>query len=439
MVQRISAKGMRIFMIIWVGQFVSLLGSGLTGFALGVWVFLRTGSVTQFMFIVLSAELPGLIMAPFAGVLVDRWDRRKSMIFSDSGAALCTLTVAVLLAANGLEVWHIYITTACNAIFRAFQFPAYSAATTLLVPKRHLARASGMVQTAQATSRIISPALAGLLIITIQLWGVLIIDFATFLFALATLLIIRIPRPEITTDGKAGKGSLLQEASYGWKYIRARPGLFALLIFFAGVNFSFASFTELITPMILSFTSPAILGTVLSAGGFGMLIGGLVLSAWGGPKRRVDGFFGFALLTGAAVILSGLRPSALLIAVGNFAVFFALPLANGCSQAIWQAKTAPDVQGRVFSVRVMVAWSTTPLSYILAGPLADRVFEPLMAVDGPLAQTVGQIIGVGPGRGIGLMFLMMGILIIMVAVVNFSYPRLRYLEDELPDMVAEVS
>lgn len=437
MVQQVSAKSMRTFMIILIGQFVSLLGSGLTSFALGVWVFLETGSVTQFTLIAVFAAVPRIVTAPFAGALVDRWDRRKAMIFSDSGAALRTLAVAVLLYTGNLEIWHIYIAAAINSVFGAFQFPAFSAATTLLVPKRHLARASGMAQSTNAASNIMSPVMAGVLIMTVQLWGVLLIDFVTFLFALVTLLIIQIPKPETTTEGQKGRGSLLREAAYGWTYIRARPGLFALLMFFAGVNFSFAFFVVLFTPMILSFTSPAVLGTLQSVGGSGMLIGGLVLSAWGGPTRRVNGVVGFAAVAGAAVVLSGLRPNAFLIAFGNFAVFFSVPLVNGCSQAIWQTKTSPDVQGRVFSVRAMIAWSMTPLSYLLAGPLADTIFEPAMAVNGSLAPSAGQIIGVGPGRGIGLMFVITGILMMVVAVASYLYPRLRYAEDELPDIIVE--
>lgn len=437
MVQEVSAQSMRTFIVIWVGQFVSLIGSGLTGFALGVWVFMRTDSILQFTLIAFSGAVPGLVVAPFAGALVDRWDRRKAMILSDSGSALCTLAVAVLLFTDNLEVHYIYVVTAINSIFGAFQWPAYAAATTLLVPKRHLARASGMVNTAEAASRILSPAIAGMLIMVIEVWGVLIIDFATFLFAVTTLLAVRIPRPETTTEGKKGKGSLLKEASYGWTYIRARPGLFDLLLFFAGINISYAAFSVLFTPMILSFASPAVLGTVESVGGVGMLVGGVTLSAWGGPKRRVNGVIGFASLLGAAVVLSGLQPNALLIAGASFVVSFTVPLVNGCSQAIWQTKTAPDVQGRVFSVRAMIAHSMIPVTYIFAGELAESVFEPLMAVNGALAQSVGAVIGVGSGRGIGLLFVVMGIFMMIVAVVSFSYPRLRFVEDELPDMVAE--
>ena len=439
MVQKVSAQSMRIFMVIWTGQFVSLIGSGLTGFALGVWVYMETGSVTPLALIALFYTVPHLVVAPFAGALVDRWDRRTAMILSDSGAAACTAVIAVLLYTGTLEIWHIYVVALASSSFSTFQWPAYSAATTLLVPKRHLTRASGMVQTAQSASQILSPMIAGLLIVTIQIWGVLIIDFATFLFALVTLLFIRIPRPEPTLDGQQGKGSLFHEVIFGWSYIKARPGLLALLLFFAGINLTGSATGVLFTPLVLSFSSPVVLGTIQSAGGVGMLLGGLFLSVWGGPRRRVYGVLGFGFLGGAATTFLGIQPNALVIAAASFASLFAIPITNGCSQAIWQTKTAPDVQGKVFSIRRAIAWSTTPVSFLLVGPLADNMFEPLMTVNGSLAGSVGKIIGAGPGRGIGLMFIIIGVLMMVVAGVCYLYPRLRYVEDELPDMVAEES
>jgi DHA3 family macrolide efflux protein-like MFS transporter len=437
MVQKVSAKSMKTFLVIWIGQFVSLIGSGLTSFALGVWVYMETGSVTPLALVALFATIPHLVLAPFAGALVDRWDRRKAMIFSDSGAAVCTAVVATLLYTGNLEVWHIFVTAGVSSSFSTFQWPAYSAATTLLVPKKHLARAAGMVQTAQSASHIVAPVIAGLLIVTIEIWGIFLIDFATFLIAVSTLLFIRVPSPERTAEGQEGTGSFLQEVIYGWSYIRSRPGLLALLMFFAGVNLSSSSIGVLFIPMVLSFASPAVLGTLESAGGVGMLFGGLVLSVWGGPKKRVYGVLGFGVFEGIITIFLGVRPNVFLIAAASFSAFFALPIINGCSQAIWQVKTAPDVQGRVFSVRRAIAWSTTPVSYLLVGPLADKVFEPAMATDGVLAGYLGGIIGVGPGRGIGLMVIIMGVFIAAVAGMCFLYPRLRHVEDELPDMVEE--
>ncbi len=437
MTQRIASQGMRVFTLIWFGQLISLIGSGLTSFALGVWVYQRTGSVTLFALIALFATLPRIVASPLAGVLVDRWDRRWAMILSDSAAALSTLAIALLLWAGRLEIWHIYLATAVSSTFSAFQWPAYSAATTLLVPKKHFGRASGMTQLGQAISQIISPALAGALMATIEISGVILIDFATFLFALLTLLVIRIPEPETTDAGEAGKGSLLSEIIYGWTYITARPGLRGLLTFFAISNFLLILASVLLTPLLLNFTSPATLGTVLSIAGSGTLVGGLALSVWGGPKRRIYGVLGFELLLGLFILLAGLQPSVPLVTVAALLALFCVPMILGCSQAIWQSKVAPDVQGRVFATRRMIAEATWPLAYLVAGPLSDRVFEPLLAIEGPLAGTVGQIIGLGPGRGIGLMFILVGVLAMLVTIGGYLYPRLRFVEDELPDVIAD--
>jgi DHA3 family macrolide efflux protein-like MFS transporter len=237
MTRNTTSRRMRVFIIIWLGQLVSLVGSGLTSFALGLWVYQHTGSVTQFALIGLFTMLPSVALSPLAGALADRWDRRWVMILSDTGAGLSTLMMALLFFAGRIKVWHIYLAAGASAAFAAFQWPAYSAATTLLVSKENLGRANGMVQFGRAASEILAPVLAGVLVLTIQVRGVLLIDFATFLFAITTLLMVRFPRPEITAAGQASKGSLWREAAYGWTYIAARPGLLGLLIFFAAVNF----------------------------------------------------------------------------------------------------------------------------------------------------------------------------------------------------------
>ena len=424
------------FLLIWFGQVVSLIGSGLTGFALGVWVYQTTGSTTQYAFITVCSRLPGIAISPLAGALIDRWDRRRAMLFSDVGAGLSILAIALLYVAGLLEIWHVCVALAINSALSAFQWPAYSAATTMLVSRKHYGRAAGMVQTGEALGHLLSPVLGGVLLLTINLHGIFLVDFGTFLFSILTLLLVQIPSPAKLAEAGAAKESLLREVAYGWKCITSRSGLMALLLFFAVSNFFGGFILVLTTPMVLSFTSPSVLGTVLSVGGSGMLFGSMLMSAWGGPKRRINGVLGFQLLTGLCFILAGLRPSAQLIAVAAFFFFFSLPFINGSSQAIWQSKIAPQVQGRVFAVRRMIAWSSVPLSYLIAGPLAEYVFEPLLAAEGPLAPTVGRLIGAGPGRGIGFLFIIMGILTLLIVLAGYSYPRLRHLEDEIADAVA---
>jgi DHA3 family macrolide efflux protein-like MFS transporter len=208
-----------------------------------------------------------------------------------------------------------------------------------------------------------------------------------------------------------------------------------LLILFAGTNFTLGMLQALLTPLVMSIASAKVLGSVLSIAGFGMLAGTLAMSVWGGPKRRIQGIFGAFLIQGLILFLGGVRPSVPLIAAASFIFLFLLAIINGCSQAIWQSKVALEVQGRVFAVRRMVALSSMPLAYFVAGPLADRVFEPMLAPGGALAGTVGALIGVGKGRGIGLLLMVLGIFMVAGLAVAFANPRLRKLEDELPDVV----
>lgn len=438
MSQRVSQRGFQTFFPIWFGQVISLVGSGLTSFALGVWILEEKGAATPYTINLLCFVLPGLLLSPLAGALADRWDRRWVMILSDTGAALSTLAVALLLRAGHLEIWHIYLASAVGSAFGAFQRPAYTASTSLLVPKEHYGRASGLVQLGEAISHIVSPVLAGFLVLKIQVWGVVLVDFATFLFAVVTLLFVRIPKPE-SSARKAVERSLLQDILYGLRYLVERPGLLGMLTLFAFVNFLLGFTSALFAPMILAFADADVLGTVISIGGSGMLIGGLLMSAWGGPKRRIHGVLGAILVVGLGVLFAGLRPSAALISAALFGAFFVLPIVNGSSQAIWQSKVAPDVQGRVFATRSTIAMIMNPLAYILSGPLADYVFEPLLVAGGPLSASVGRVIGVGQGRGMGLMFIVMGLLTMLLAVGGYLYPRIRSVESELPDAVTETS
>lgn len=437
MFQHSVARNMRVFTLIWFGQLVSMLGSSLTSFALGVWVYQTTGSVTPYALISLFSVLPGLFIAPLAGVLVDRWDRRWLMIFSDAGAGLSSLTIALLLWLDQLQVWQIYLVVATSSIFGAFQWPAYAAITTLLVPKQHLGRANGMVQFAEAISRLIAPVLAGILIETIHLQGVILLDSVTLLVAIATQMFVRFPKIKTTIADEEKNKSLLREAVDGWIYITTRPGLLALLIFFTIKNFLVGTVNVLITPLVLSFASATVLGTVLSIGGSGMLLGSCVMSFWGGSRQRIHALLGFTLLGGLSIVMAGVKPAAPVFFAAAFTYFFGFPIVNSCDQAIWQSKVELAVQGRVFALRRMLTWGSLPLASLVAGPLADRVFEPLLVPGGLLAGNLGQIIGIGKGYGIALLFILMGILTMLTTVGFYLYQPLRLLETQLPDAIAD--
>jgi DHA3 family macrolide efflux protein-like MFS transporter len=436
---RTTISSMRVFLLIWFGQVISLIGSELTGFGLGVWVYQRTGSATQFALIAVATTLPGIVLSPLAGAVVDRLDRRLVLLLSDTGAALSTLSIALLIMTGQLETWHIYVLMGISSAFSAFHWPAFAASISLLVPKQHYGRAGGMVEFGQAAAQTVSPVIAGLLIVVVQLGGVVLIDVITFLFAVTTLLLVRIPMPKKSAEDAVEAGSFWRDVGYGWKYVTARRGLFTLLLFFASINFSAAAIGVLIPPLVLSFTTVEVLGTVLSVAFAGMVLGSITMSVWGGPKpgRRMGVVIALAFVQGVLIIIDGLQPSALLITAVGFVYLFVSPIITGSDQAIWLSKTPPSLQGRVFATQRMMSWSTVPLAFLVAGPLADYVFGPLLVEGGPLAGSVGQIIGVGPGRGIGLLFIVMGTLMVLVTILASLYPRLTRLEAELPDAIPD--
>jgi DHA3 family macrolide efflux protein-like MFS transporter len=429
---------MKKFLVIWLGQVISILGSGLTSFALGVWIFDQTGQATPFALTVLFGNLPRILLSPIAGSLADRWNRRWLMILADSGDALVTLGVVVLLMIGNLQVWQIYLISLFSAIFAAFQEPAYTASITMLVQKKDLARASGLVQMSQAIEMLAAPVLAGLLFVSIGLRGIILIDFATFFFAIGAVLFTPIPQPELSPEDEKEKASIWKDFVFGWRYLRARPGLLGLLTYFALVNFLLNFSAVLTGPLVLSYATASTLGLVQMASGGGMLAGSILMSTWGGPQRRIRGVIGFITLAAGGLLIAGAQPSALFPAAGLFLLLFCVPLASGPSQAIFQSKVAPGVQGRVFAMRTMISRSMMPLAFLLAGPLADYVFEPLMQPGGVLASSLaGAVLGTGAGRGIGLMFAASGIVLVAASALAYSSSRIRLVEDELPDVLLE--
>jgi DHA3 family macrolide efflux protein-like MFS transporter len=227
--------------------------------------------------------------------------------------------------------------------------------------------------------------------------------------------------------------------TYGWTFIKARPGLRTLLTLFAITNFAIAMVQVLVVPLVLSFSTPAALGTVMSLSGSGLLVGSLLLSVWGGPKHRITGILLLWTLQGLLLILACIHTNIAAVAVLLFGLLFTAPIINGCSQVVWQSKTPLNVQGRVFAVRRMIAFSCTPIAYLLVGPLVDKLFAPALMEDGALAGSVGRIIGVGPGRGISFLFICLGAVVVIVAAAGGLYPRLRHVEEELPDALPDAA
>jgi DHA3 family macrolide efflux protein-like MFS transporter len=419
----------RTFSRIWLGQLVSSVGTNLTRFGLAIWVFIETGSTMQLSLVVLAGAVPALLLSPFAGALVDRWDRRNAMIVADGGAAVGTAVIALLVGLGGLEMWHLYGALAFSSAFGAFQFPAYSAVATLLVPKEHYTRTAALVGLAGSVGLLIGPALAGALLVSAGLGTLFVIDLVTFFFAVAMLLGSRVPRPSRSVGGLARPGTLLREAKEGLSFITNRRGLLTLLLIFSIVNVAFAFTEVLLIPLVLSLANETVVGLVVSSSAFGLLVGSAVMGSWGGSKNRIrDLFLGLA---GIAIGLTavGLRPSlpAVLIAI-TFA-HLAVPLAFSSNQAIWQSKVPADIQGRVFAIRQVFEISATPAALLAAGFLAEFVFEPF--VDS--SSIANGIVGTGPGRGTALLLSTMGLIALISTLLTWRSPSIQSLETDVPD------
>lgn len=432
----VDRKQIWMFYLMWFGQLVSQIGSGLTTFAMGVWVYQQTGSAAKFTTIALLSALPGLVLMPIAGALVDRWDKRWTMLLSDAICGVATLSMLLVTVSGRLTIAHIYICVVVYSLAGTFGYLAYYPAITLTVPKRMLGRVSGMTHASEATSRIAAPLLGGLMIAFMGLQTIFLVDVLTFIFGIATLLIIHIPKVQKTKEENASP-SIFREAVYGWTYIKERPSLLAVILFFTTTNFFLTMALVLFSPMILSFDTAQTLGTLNSISGVGLLAGGLLMSTWGGPKDRIRGVLGFSMIVSVSLILIGLTPKILIIAPALFALYLAIPLANSCSQALWQTKTAPEVQGRVFSLRRMISGAMAPISFVVAGRISDRWFEPMLASGGALSDSVGRLLGVGPGRGMAFIFVLCGSLALILQISAFRFPTLRRAESILPDAVAD--
>lgn len=429
-----QTKQMSRFFTVWVGEVLSALGSGMTSFALGVWVYDRTGEVTQYAMIGLMALVPAIVISPIAGALVDKWNRKKVLLIANGGPALTTLAALLLFTYGTLEVWHIMVVAAINSLCGAFFWLAFSASTTLMVPKAQLGRASGMVQIGQAISQIGAPVSAGFLVGRFGLSPVLLVDFLTFLVALGTIAVTFIPQPEPAQEGaQSSKKRIWEDSLLGLSYIIRRTGLFMLLLYFAAFNFSFSMVIVLATPFVLTFSSSEVLGQIMSAGGIGMLLGSLVMSIWRGAEHKVRLIMLVGFLAGFPICLGAIWTTPVTIGACAFFLLATMPFVTASSQVIWQTKVPPALQGRVFAVRSFVALSAMPLAYLLTGPLADRLFEPAMIEGGAWVGALGGVFGSGPGRGMALMLFGAGLLCILSSVISYLNPRLRHLEKEVPD------
>jgi hypothetical protein len=352
---------------------------------------------------------------------------------------MATFVLLIIYQTGKLEIWHVYVAVILSGIADSIQVPALMGSITLMVPNKHYSRASGLQELAGTASSIFAPVTAAGLLAFTDLREILWIDLATFGLAILSLAVVHIPQPAETEVGKAAKGSFFEDILYGFRFIMIRPSLRGLQAIWMSANLLATTGNVLIGALILARTGAdrLVLGGVEAIMSAGAVAGGILISIWGGPKRKVRGaLYSMALCGLFGRVLFGLGRDFITWIPGAFFVFFFIPILNGCLAPIWLSKVPPDVQGRVMSARITLSRAMIPLGTLIAGPLAEQVFEPAMLAGGALTPLFGQLIGIGPGAGMSVLFILTGILIFGLAPLGFVIRAVWETETLLPDYAA---
>jgi DHA3 family macrolide efflux protein-like MFS transporter len=429
------ATRLAIYYDLLVTQAVSQIGSQISGYAVGIAVFRATGHATPLALVAFFQVAPGVLFGGLGGALADRFDRRSVMLIANVGYSLTSGLLLLSFALGAFQLWHLYALTLGASLFAALERPAFQASVTMLTPDSHRDRANAIGQMTWPVAGVVAPALAGLLYALVGVAGAIAIDMATFLAAIAVLSIVRIPRPAGTAEGLAMRTSVWRQAFDGFRYLVARPALLGFCGYGAIVNFVANTAMVLLTPYVLARTGSAqLFGMVLAAMNVGGIAGALVIGAGIQIGSRMNTVLLGTVVAGLLVGLTGVAREALAIGASLFLMLFALAFANAPFSSILQAKVAPDLQGRVFAADLQIALVLTPLAALIAGPLADRMFEP--ARRQPVWRSVAWLVGAGPGAGMGLMFVVAGALVVGLSLAVYAIPAVRRLEADLPNHAA---
>ena len=394
------------FFTIWSGQALSILGSQLVQFALIWYLTVQTSSATVLATATLVGMLPNVVLGPFIGTLVDRWNRRRTMVLADSIEALATVALAILFALNVVEVWHIFAVLFIRSLAGAFHTNAMNASTSLMVPVEQLTRIQGLNQLFSGGLNIVAAPLGALLLGILPMQGILSIDVITALFAILPLFFIQVPQPERNAVD-AEKTSVWADFKAGLRYMLGWPGLLIIGLMTVGINFTIIPAFSLLPLMVKDYFGGSVihLSWVESAMGAGMILGGVLLSLWGGFSLKILTSLVGLMGMGAGTLILALAPaSTIFLAVGGaLLVGFMTPITMGPFFAVIQSTVEPDMQARVFSLLSSVGTGIAPLGLMIAGPVADRV-------------------------GIQVWFLLGGILCIFMAVTGLFIPAVMNME-----------
>ncbi|MDF2940567.1 MAG: transporter [Gammaproteobacteria bacterium] len=415
------------FLIIWFGQFISSIGSGLTAFALGIYVFHLTGSATTYSMVLLAAFLPALILKPVGGTLSDRMNRRLLMIIGDLGTALGIIFIILMMFVGIKGFWVIYCGTVVSSIFVAVQNPAYKASVTDLVSKEFYSKASGLMQVAESSKFLISPIIAGFLFKIMDVKAILIIDVMTFLIAISTSFYIKSNYP--VTKQEIATQHFCKDFTDGFSYLFKNKSILLLISIISFITFFIGLLQALLGPMILSFTDSVTFGVSQTIATTGMLIGSSFIGVFGKSNQKIRILSVSLILSGVFFSLLGISANIITITVFGFLFFLVLPFINTSLDVLVRGNVENYMQGRIWSIVSLISQLGMAVAFAIAGYLADKVFNPLLEPNGALASSVGAIIGTGTGRGIGLIFILSGLFVVITAIVISRLKMLKILDN----------
>ena len=423
---------MRTFTLIWFGQLVSTIGSDMTEFALILWVWEATGSATSLALVGFFFQLPRIPISLIGGLIVDRFSRKQLMILGDTIAILSTVGIGLLFLTKNLQIWHLYGAAMLNGGFGQIQGLAYSTSISSMVPPLQLTRANSMNSAVHYGSAIFGPALAGVLYPSIGLMGILLIDLATFGIAIATLLSVRIPQPAPHT--RTESETWLTKLTFGFREVWRQPSLRSLLL----ISTTFWFFHDLggaiYNPMILIRTNgnAQVLASTASAAGIGGVTGAILLSFWGGPRRRVTGMLAGFIGAGLSKTMFGLGRTPQIWIPTQFCSSLNFPLLGSSENALWMNSIIPKNQGRVFAGNSLIFQGVSAIATLIAGPLAEVIFEPLITSQKKLP-FLSSLLGSGPGTGISLLYVLTSLCLVLVGILGFRTSQLWLNEIPTPD------
>lgn len=420
------------FYTLIITQTFSMIGSRMTSIGVGIWVFAETGRISPLLLTSFFNELPGMLAGSLAGVIVDRWDRRRIMILADAGQAIGSLLLMVSFLSGHFEVWHLYTVAFLQGIFSTFQSPAERAATTMLVPEAQREHANAIKETSFPLAGIIAPVLTGLLYTIVGIAGIILIDLATFLMAVTVLLFIHIPQPAKTEAGLSALGGFWKEAFGAFRYITSRRALFVFMLYMAFINFMLNGPLDLTLPYLILLTrSEKAAGSIIGVTSLGAFVGASLIAVWGGTRPRINTSIAGLIVAGVMFLFFGILRTPVSIGIVLFLLFMTLPIMQTMYMSILQVKSPPDLQGRIFALNDQLGFIGSTASFALTGYLVDHVINPSV---GTKAWVVFQpLVGQAAGAGIGLVEVVTGVVILLVTVAVYSSVPIRELEIRLPD------